>query len=260
MAIHHATLKSAAAEGIQLTQDGLKVVAFSAKHGNTLTWAGKARDALNQMLDLVWLREYCDNEGLTYEVVPEGEASDTDCSAITLKVGSWDASGTPAEVRTAFRDRAAAASTVEMETPEEAADALDVDVEDLEQAETEEEERLSGSVVDERYRATYAERGNPNHCGDAMAVWFDTHCANKAGTDIELFEAICSLNGVDLSKYNRTTRGWQGRLRMTGRNMLARRVYAAGGTMVVPETMGGTVKFDAEWMASRKFAQPKAAK
>jgi hypothetical protein len=95
-----------------------------------------------------------------------------------------------------------------------------------------------GSVVTNRYRAVYSESGHPTHCGDALANLLNSICVNKAGTNLELFERICAANGVDLSKYNRTNKGWQGRLRMTGRNLLAKRVLENNGYVVMPAGIG----------------------
>ncbi len=106
-----------------------------------------------------------------------------------------------------------------------------------------------GSVVTNRYRAKYSESGHPTHCGDALAVLLNSLCSNKAGTNLEIFERICAANGVDLSRYNRTTKGWQGRLRMTGRNLLAKKVLANGGVLHMPEGMGEEqYKLDADWI------------
>jgi hypothetical protein len=106
-----------------------------------------------------------------------------------------------------------------------------------------------GSVVTNRYRALYSESGHPTHCGDALAVLLNSICSNKGGTNLEVFEAICAANDVDLSRYNRTTRGWQGRLRMTGRNLLAKRVLSNNGILKMPEGMGVDYhQLDADWI------------
>lgn len=111
------------------------------------------------------------------------------------------------------------------------------------------------SVVKAEYRARYAEAGHPAHCGDELAVLINQLCLPEKGEfDIARFETICKANEVDLSKYNRTNRGWQGRLRMTGRNILAGKVFANGGVV----KMGGLefaeneYRLSAEWMASRR--------
>jgi hypothetical protein len=94
-----------------------------------------------------------------------------------------------------------------------------------------------GSIITNRYRANYSEQGHPTHCGDELAIYLNEMCTNKGGTNMELFEAICAANGINLAKYNRTTKGWQGRLRMTGRNLLSRKVREAGGKLMLPEGM-----------------------
>jgi len=115
------------------------------------------------------------------------------------------------------------------------------------------DEEPEKSVVKAEYRARYAEAGHPAHCGDELALLINNLCLAKAGFDIPRFEAICNANGVDLSKYNRTTNGWQGRLRMTGRNVLAGKVFAAGGIVKTPiEAAEPEYKLSEEWMASRR--------
>lgn len=111
------------------------------------------------------------------------------------------------------------------------------------------------SVVKAEYRARYAEAGHPAHCGDELAVLINNLCLPEKGKfDVARFEVICKANEVDLSKYNRTTRGWQGRLRMTGRNVLAGRVFANGGVLKTGglEMAEPEYKLSAEWMASRR--------
>jgi hypothetical protein len=105
-----------------------------------------------------------------------------------------------------------------------------------------------GSVVTNRYRAKYSESGHATHCGDDLAVLLNSLCTNKAGTNLEIFEAICQVNGVDLSKYNRTNKGWQGRLRMTGRNLLSKRVAENGGKLMLPEWVGTEHQLDRDWV------------
>ena len=115
-----------------------------------------------------------------------------------------------------------------------------------------------GSVVTNRYRANYSEQGHPTHCGDELAILLNNNCSNKAGTNIEFFEAICKANGINLAKYNRTTKGWQGRLRMTGRNLLAKKVRENGGILHMPD--GDNYRLSRDWVeeASNKF-KPKGA-
>jgi hypothetical protein len=106
------------------------------------------------------------------------------------------------------------------------------------------------SVVKSKYRAIYAERGHATHCGDELAIAMNGLMHNKAGTNIEILDMICAANEVDISKYSRTTKGWQGRLRMTARNMLASKVRANGGVLKLPEQMGGELRLSKEWVGS----------
>ena len=108
-----------------------------------------------------------------------------------------------------------------------------------------------GSVITDRYRANYSELGHPTHCGDELAILLNNLCLNKAGVNIQLFEEICEANGVSLARYNRTTRGWQGRLRMTGRNLLTKRLKNNGGVLLMPPGMyPESYKLSQDWVAS----------
>lgn len=117
-------------------------------------------------------------------------------------------------------------------------------------------EKRTGTVVASRYRTKYAEEGHPNHCGDWLAELLNNFCVGDKHTDLETFERICAMNGVDTSKYNRTTNGWQGRIRMTGRNLLAKVVFDKG-QIVVPnaemESGEQVITAPADWMASRPY-------
>jgi hypothetical protein len=121
-----------------------------------------------------------------------------------------------------------------------------------------------GSVVASKYRTKYAEMGHPTHCGDWLAELLNNYCIGDKNTDLETFERICALNGVDTSKYRRAGVGWQGRIRMTGRNLLAKRVFASG-KIVVPQVGGEEgaeyheLKAPADWIATRKYTKPAQA-
>lgn len=120
----------------------------------------------------------------------------------------------------------------------------------------EEPEDAGGSVVKEVYRIRYAEAGHPNHCGDWLAETLNNFVLGKAATDLAVFERICEENGVNLSKYRRDGNGWQGRLRMTGRNLLARVVYSNDGVLKLPAGLVENtteVKATSEWMADQNF-------
>jgi hypothetical protein len=120
----------------------------------------------------------------------------------------------------------------------------------------------TGSVVASKYRQKYAEQGHPTHCGDWLANLLNNYCVGDKNTDLETAERIFVLNGVDTSKYKREGVGWQGRIRMTGRNLLAKKVYLAG-KIVVPGVVEGhethTIEAPADWMAAQRFNKPQAA-
>lgn len=121
-----------------------------------------------------------------------------------------------------------------------------------------------GSVVASKYRTKYAEMGHATHCGDWLANLLNNYCVGDKNTDLATAERIFGLNGVDTSKYKREGVGWQGRIRMTGRNLLAKKVFLAG-KIVVPDPDGGngeqplTIEAPADWMAAQRFNKPAAA-
>lgn len=129
-------------------------------------------------------------------------------------------------------------------------------------AATEEDDGKTGTVVAEKYRAKYAEAGHPTHCGDWLAETLNGICLNKGGTNLELFEHICDLNGVSTAKYKRTGVGWEGRIRMTGRNLMAKKVYQNDGVLILPQTInGGVMRAPQEWMDAQRYkraAKPEA--
>lgn len=104
------------------------------------------------------------------------------------------------------------------------------------------------SVVSVSYKVKYAERAltarKPKEVskkaaarcnGDWLAytlakLTLDEH--NKL--NVAAFEDILTANGVKHEHWNRTTKGWQGRLRMTGRLALQRVVAEADGELELP--------------------------
>lgn len=129
-------------------------------------------------------------------------------------------------------------------------------------AEEPEDEEPGGSVVKPEYRARYAEAGHPNHCGDWLANLLNELVLGKTATDLQRFEDICAANGVDTSKYKRSGNGWQGRLRMTGRNLLAKRVFEAGHITIPanvhPEKIDQIINAPGDWMDAQRFKGKKA--
>lgn len=124
----------------------------------------------------------------------------------------------------------------------------------------EEEERLSGSVVDPHYREVYRESSNKQTCGDWLAEWL-VERTNGGKLDVDAFDAILSANGVPMngkwatSKFG--SRGWQGRYRMSGRIVLEKHVAKAGFVVdgaghqheVPEEALGALRQKHAKWLA-----------
>lgn len=117
-----------------------------------------------------------------------------------------------------------------------------------------------GSVVSSNYKRRYAERAAAKKtrgmskkaasrsCGDWLAVQIAKHTLDeKDKLIVEALEDLLDANGVAHSHWNRTTKGWQGRLRMTGRLALQRVVAEADGELVLPD--GSTEKAPRSWVA-----------
>jgi len=128
----------------------------------------------------------------------------------------------------------------------------------------EDEDERTGSVVPDVFKKRYAEAGHPGHCGDWLATTLNKLCQTMDGkkviTDLDRLEAIANANDVSPDRVDRlgtATNGWQGRYRMTVRNMLAKKV-ADKGFLFVPEGCG--VKADTEMKAPRDWCQKYATK
>lgn len=133
-----------------------------------------------------------------------------------------------------------------------------------EDAQPEDEEETSGSVVPDTFKKRYAEAGHPGHCGDWLAETLNALCQTKDGkkviTDLDRLETIANANEVSpdrVDKLGTATNGWQGRYRMTVRNMLAKKV-ADKGFLFVPEGCG--VAQDTEMPAPADFCLKYATK
>lgn len=123
---------------------------------------------------------------------------------------------------------------------------------------------LPNSVVKATYKLRYAERAAAGIRGSkgipkkALARssndWLALELAkrtldDKAKLVVPAFEAILDANGVAHAHWNRTTKGWQGRLRMTGRLAL-QRVVAEDGELVLPD--GATIPAPKAWCAKHQ--------
>lgn len=131
-------------------------------------------------------------------------------------------------------------------------------------AETAEQEEANTrrSVVAGTYKQRYAARAaeargkkgvDKRVLKDCSGDWLALEMAalirptKKAPADLDLFERICRLNGVDLSKLPRDTKGWQGRFRMNGSQMLRTKVAEAEGELLLPD--GAKLQAPKTWVA-----------
>ena len=115
------------------------------------------------------------------------------------------------------------------------------------------------SVVLPKYKHRYAERAAAagiakkaaqRSAWDWLAQTLAAQCLDeKQRIDIAKFTRILELNGVDHSRWINRSKGWEGRLRMTGRLAL-QRVVAEAGTMAIIGDEGETdlVEAPAEWV------------
>ena len=261
--IHHMHKKQAEKIGVMLTPEGELVRAFWAER-NASTLGNNAPEALEKMREVQDVARNRDAEeqgadDVTFSKLVEqiSEPIDGDDDPLKPDVPRNDFS-VPFDGSVAHQEGFTAADcpySSETEDDEEYANFERWNEEFDAAADEATDEHEPHSVVDEKYRAKYAEMGHPTHCGDDLAILLNNLCqTTKEGTDLERFEAICNANGVRLDKYNRTTNGWQGRLRMTGRNLLSRRVFEAGGVVLTPiEGAEPSYQMSQEWLATRKF-------
>lgn len=120
---------------------------------------------------------------------------------------------------------------------------------------------LPRSVVAPSYKLLYAERALSARLpkgvnrkvaarsnGDWLAMTIAKACiVGKTTLDLSKFEALLDANGVKHNHWNRTTKGWQGRLRMTGRLALQRVIVDNEGELVLPDN--STVAAPKAWLA-----------
>lgn len=214
MTIHHATAKKAEKADVTLTEidlDGGPGVAAE-KLGITFTHP-QAKVALAAVLFEHTLRaEY---PALTLEIDPED--------------GTW-------LVRTRGGDDVLEADELpDLADVLEACEELGIDPETGNLTEVDEEEEIEyrGSIVPAKYRELYAERGNPNHCGDWIASKLEGVFEGPEGFEVDVFTAFLRTNGVDLTgrwaslPYS-GQKGAVGRYRMNGRLKLERRLADTG--------------------------------
>ena len=113
--------------------------------------------------------------------------------------------------------------------------------------------RESRSVVPQSYRALYKAQGDATSCGDWLAnlLKAETHELDEDGkpaVNLDRFIGLCAENGVDCSPWAaKRTPGWEGRLRMTARNVLARKIAKTGVMLVDGATAEAPAEFRARW-------------
>ena len=141
----------------------------------------------------------------------------------------------------------------------DACEADGIDPTEVEEAE-DDEPKVSGSVVPETYRQTYRENSsNGQTCGDWLAEWLVTQTHSLTGFMVEDFTAILRKNGVDLnSKWGRLPesgqKGWIGRYRMNGRQVLEK-IVAKSGEVI--DMTGNTEQVPAEFLATLRAKHSK---
>ncbi len=126
---------------------------------------------------------------------------------------------------------------VELPTFADMPEAVEVD------AEVEEDNAKPSSVVRPGYKQKYAERAAAaglgkkaqRSCWDWLAQTLAAQCLDENGKiSIEHFLTILECNGVDHSRWQNRNKGWEGRLRMTGRLAL-QKIVAQQGVLKTPE-------------------------
>lgn len=248
--IHHAVVKSAAAKGVILTlgpddeahahrpEPNRRVtlpVQFEGDAPDNAACTEAARDAWNALDNILAFE--LDNPGIRIE------QEDGDF------VGSYTHVDTDA--------------LAEIARDPDLDDLFETLREHLASAQDDEDEP-TGSVVPAKYKAEYRARGDASHCGDWLALTLAGLCrvtdGKKEVTDLDRLEAIANANDVAPARYGRLgveSNGWQGRFRMTIRNMLTPRV-AAKGFLFVPEGCG--VDADTEMQAPREWCVAHSSK
>ena len=138
---------------------------------------------------------------------------------------------------------------VEIDAEEETNEDVDID------AEVAEDNAKPASVVRPGYKATYAKRAAEaglgkkaqRSCWDWLAQSLAGECLDDAAKiSITRFLSILDANGVDHSRWTNRNKGWEGRLRMTGRLAL-QKVVAQQGHLKTHD--GEELVAPAEWLA-----------
>lgn len=133
----------------------------------------------------------------------------------------------------------------------EAAEDLGIDPETG--ADEEDEDKSSGSVVDEAYRRRYAETSSTGQsCGDWLAEQLANDTIGADGFRPGDFQAVLDNNRVDQTGAwaklpESGQKGWVGRWRMNGRQILEKAILLSG-TYIDP--VGRGIEPEASWLAA----------
>lgn len=251
MTIHAATVKSAAAKGITVTED-TDLFYAELPDGRKFAQAKNEQEAPGFVKAVIAVLAY---EAAGFEGILENESvrieQDTSGDFVASLVVMKAVAGQLA------RDPVLSDLLDTLDDEEETLAQVDGIREDL-NAEEDEGER-TGSVVPDVFKKRYAEAGHPGTCGDWLAVQLNSLCQTMDGkkvvTDLDRLEGIANANDVAPARVDRlgtATNGWQGRYRMTVRNMLAKKV-ADKGFLLVPEGCGA--KTDEERKAPKEWCE-----
>lgn len=247
MTIHHSTIKSAASKGVILTQEGDIVSAHNAQAGVKVSLDTEGVETISEITELAktaWAN-------VSYIADFHAERDDIriiqeDADFVAYKHGKTGKLGDEIARDPELEDL--------FTTLAEAGDSGD----------EEDQDEKTGTVVPNFYKKKYAAEGHAGHCGDWLAVTLNELCqvtdGKKVTTDLDRLEAIATANDVTpdrVDKLGTATNGWQGRYRMTVRNMLTKKV-AAKGFLFVPEGCG--VKTDTEKKAPKAWCEMNAPK
>jgi hypothetical protein len=242
MTIHHNTIKRAAALGLKISVIGNVVTIEGEIIPGILTeWKladTSAKDALQAAYQArVYAKEYkleiTQSATGTFRVsIPGGQyVQGTDLLDVLTRAVEKATARQQAEtsVKLKVSKPAKVKSDEEDGEDEEGDDGEDEegdDGEEIAEEEVEEEEPgASGSVVKDKYRELYAQKGHPDNCGDDLAAQLAAILKpGEEGLDIDRLWALAQANGIEYTKYMTGNRGWEGRARMSIGNVLRGRI------------------------------------
>lgn len=230
MTIHHATVKRANGLGIMLAETAAGITASIPEFNRSL----EAADAKIAIEAMAFYRRFMVEYPKLQVTVIDG----------TVYVGAEDKDG---EVQDIYEVEYLDEEGKVFDQDQAFADALEAYQQWMADNEVEEEEiddePKGVVVVASKYKDEYKARGNPNNCGDWLAVMLDDQFKRKDGVSkkayfhYDEFTQMLIDNGVDMSgpwaRLPQTgSRGWQGRYRMNGRQVLEVKVIENKGFTV----------------------------